>query len=156
MKPTPHPLPIRAPQLSRTRRIAVYAIAGGVWLTGALWVLLHYFFMSEGQFGRAPHPMESWSLAAHGALAFASLWLFGLLWGVHIPAGWRASRRRWTGGIIFAFAAWFVITGYLLYYIGDDDWRDVTILAHWIMGLAAPIPFLLHRFQREPKRTKIP
>ena len=156
MKAPSHPLTVRAPQLSQSRRLTVYAIAGGVWLTGALWVLFHYFFTSEGPFGRTPHPLESWSLAAHGALAFASLWLFGLLWAIHIPAGWRTSRRRWTGGIIFGFVAWFVLTGFLLYYIGDDDWRGATILAHWISGLAAPIPFLLHRFQRETKGKKIP
>ena len=142
----------RPPLLSLTRQIAVYVIAGGVWLTGALWVLLHYFFMGEGPFGPVPHPLEFWSLAGHGAFAFGSLWLFGLLWGVHIPPGWRLVRRRWTGGIMFAFFAWYTVSGYLLYYLGGEEWRETTILLHWTSGLAAPIPFLIHRFQKEPKR----
>ena len=76
-------------QLSRSRLLTVYGISLGIWASGAVWLLLHYFFEQEGQFGPAPHPLEFWSIAAHGAFGFATLWLLGLLWSVHIPAGWR-------------------------------------------------------------------
>ena len=144
------PVP-RAPELSRDRRRAVYLIAGGVWLTGAVWVVAHYFLLEEGPFGPAPHPLEFWSRAAHGAFAFASLWLLGLLWTVHIPAGWRSLRRRWTGGLIFGVSAWLVITGYLLYYLGSDELISTVTFLHWSVGLVSLAIFALHRWARDAR-----
>src|SRR5262249_54829122 len=89
------PLPVRAPRLSQARRLAVYLISSGIWATGALWLLFHYFFVRETAFGPSPHPLEFWSRAAHGAFGFAALWLFGVLWGAHVIEGWRSLRRRW-------------------------------------------------------------
>ena len=76
----------RAPRSFRGR--ARYGLFDqfGLWGTGAAWLLLHYFFVQEGPFGPGPHPLEFWSIAAHGAFAFASLWMIGLLWSVHVPA----------------------------------------------------------------------
>ena len=91
----------RAPALSRSRQLTVYSISLGVWLTGAVWLLAHYFMEQEGAFGPSPHPLEFWSIAAHGAFALATLWMLGLLWAIHIPAGWRSLRRRWTGSLMF-------------------------------------------------------
>jgi len=145
MKRTKPALPARPPQLSRERRRAVYAIGGGIWLTGAAWVLLHYFFVRNGPFGPNPHPLEFWSRAAHGAFGFASLWLFGMLWGAHVTDGWRSLRRRWTGSLMFVLFGWLVVSGYLLYYLGNDGIIGATALLHWSVGLICPLPFLIHR-----------
>lgn len=148
-RPAAKPFP-RAPELSRSRTLTVYSISLGLWGTGAVWLLLHYFFVQEGPFGPGPHPLEFWSIAAHGAFAFASLWLIGLLWSVHIPAGWRSLRRRWSGSLMFGLAAFLILSGYLLYYFGDADLRPVLSVLHWGMGLACPALFLVHRFARDP------
>ena len=137
---------IETPRLTRTRRTVVYGIAGGVWLTGAAWLVLHYFFQRQGEFGAEPNPFEWWSLAAHGLFAFASLWLFGLLWGAHFGAAWRSLRRRVSGVAMFVVFAWLIATGYFLYYVGSDQARSMIAIVHWAVGLAAPIPFILHRF----------
>lgn len=141
---------IRAPiKLSRRRRLWTYGVAAGVWLTGLAWLLLHYFLRRQGEFGPETNPAEPWLLKAHGAFAFACLWLLGLLWAAHIVNGWHARRRRWTGGALFGLAAFLVASGYLLYYAGDDDLRKLVSLAHWIVGLGAAAAFLLHRFVAE-------
>jgi hypothetical protein len=153
-KPTPagaRPFP-RAPELPRSRLLTVYTISLGLWGTGAVWLLLHYFFKQEGSFGPNPHPLEFWSIAAHGAFGFASLWLIGLMWSVHIPAGWRSLRRRWSGSLMFGAAAFLILSGYLLYYFGDADLRPVLSALHWAVGLACPALFLLHRVARDPAR----
>ena len=144
--------PPRPPLLSRERRLAVYGVAAGVWLTGVLWVIAHYFLAAEGEFGPVISPVEFWALASHGGFAFASLWVFGFLWGVHIVAGWRSHRRRWSGGAMFGLIIWLTISGLLLYYLGSDELIAPTMLLHWTTGLAAPLLFLLHRFAREPKK----
>jgi hypothetical protein len=139
----------RAPALSRSRQLTVYSISLGVWLSGAVWLLAHYFMEREGTFGPSPHPLEFWSIAAHGAFALATLWMLGLLWAIHIPAGWRSLRRRWTGSLMFGVAAVLILTGYLLYYLGDADARPALAVLHWVVGLACPALFLMHRFARD-------
>ena len=135
----------RPPLLSPGRRMTVYAMGGGVWFTGAVWLVLNNFLMREGPFGAEPHPLEFWSLAAHGAFGFAALFVCGLVWGVHVVAGWNSRRRRWTGSLTFGLFAWLILSGYLLYYLGDDRLIALTRLGHWLLGLAAPLLFLVHR-----------
>jgi hypothetical protein len=147
MKPLP-PLPARAPQLSRERRRMLYAILIGTWASGALWLAFHHFLMRDTPFGPTPNPFEFWSRAAHGAFAFSAVWLFGVLWGAHVREGWRSLRRRWTGSLMFGLFAWLVVSGYLLYYLGNDWLISTTALLHWSVGLAGPLPFLWHRFGR--------
>lgn len=142
----------RAPELSRSRALTVYTISLGLWLTGAVWLLAHYFLLYEGEFGPLPHPLEFWSIAAHGAFGFASLWLLGLLWSVHIPAGWRSVRRRWSGAVMFGVTAFLVVSGYLLYYLGSAEVLSVVAVLHWAVGLGCPALFLLHRFSRDSAR----
>lgn len=140
----------RAPQLSRGRLLSVYTVSLGLWMSGAVWLIAHYLLVYEGEFGPLPHPLEFWSIAAHGAFGFASLWLIGLLWSVHVPAGWRSLRRRWSGSVMFGVAAFLILSGYLLYYLGNAEVISVVAALHWAVGLACPALFLLHRFSRDP------
>ncbi len=133
-------------KLGARRRWTVYGVALGVWATGALWLAFHNVLKRNTPFGQEPNPLEPWWLKLHGAFAFASVWLFGLLWAAHILGGWSSHRRRWSGGVLFALFGVLIASGYLLYYVGDDSLRTTISLAHWIIGLAAPAPFLWHRF----------
>ena len=40
------------------------------------------------------------------------------------------------------------LTGYLLYYVGDDALRATVSRLHWIAGLGVLVGFFLHRFAR--------
>jgi hypothetical protein len=132
--------------------LTIYSISLGLWISGTIWLLLHYFFVQDDLFGPNPHPLEFWAIAAHGAFGFASLWLLGLLWSVHIPAGWRSLRRRWSGSIMFGVSAFLILSGYLLYYFGNADLRPTLSVIHWAVGLGCPVVFLLHRFARDRTR----
>ena len=79
------------------------------------------------------------------AFAFAAIAVLGLLWGVHIGIGWRSGKRRWSGGVLFGAACFLVLSGYLLYYAGNDDFREILAIAHWGVGLAIAASFLWHR-----------
>lgn len=136
-----HRTPLR---LSRRRRHFIYGVGWLLWGTGALWLVFHYFFMGRGEFGDAPHPSEPWWLRLHAVAAFLALWSFGLVWGVHIVAGWQTRRQRVSGGILFGTLSWLTLTGYLLYYLTDDRWRSVSALAHWVVGLAIPLVLAVH------------
>ena len=130
------------------RRWWIYVIAAGVWLSGGLWLLFHYFLQKQGEFGPSTNPLEPWWLKMHGAFAFASLWMGGLIWGVHITRFWPGRRRRWSGSILTAVFALLILTGYLLYYVADDHARPMISYIHWIIGLLCPTLFLWHRWAR--------
>ena len=77
----------RAARLTQRRRWMVYGVGGGLWLTGILWLIFHYFLARETALGPSPNPLEHWWLSLHGLFAFATLWVLGLLWGAHIVNG---------------------------------------------------------------------
>jgi len=126
-------------------RYLVWPIVLGVWLSGALWLVFHDFLMRPGEFGLTAHPLEQWWLRAHGAFAFASLWLLGFLSVAHVGGRWAWRRQRRSGLVLLAVYIWLVLTGYLLYYAGGDAFRAAVSLGHWTVGLAALIFLLLHR-----------
>jgi len=135
-------------RLSPFRRIAVYTVGIGVWLSGVLWLLFHYLVVDRGPLGPTASPLEPWSLTLHGAFGFAAIWVFGLLWGAHVPAGWSGKRRRLSGGLLVGLLGWLIISGYLLYYVGDEQVRAVASITHWAIGLIVPIGFFAHRYRR--------
>lgn len=138
--------------LGKGRRIALYVICLGVWVSGGLWLLFHYFLAKQGEFGPTANPVEPWWLKLHGAFSFAALWLFGLLWGIHITKLWPHRRSRWSGGGLTGIFALLVVTGYLLYYVADDRARSFISALHWVIGLLSPLVFCWH-LRRRTRRS---
>jgi len=131
------------------RRRLLYLIAAGTWITGATWLVLHYFVRVVDAFGfDNPHPQQRLWLIIHAAFSFAAVWMFGALWSDHVVRGWKAGLRKPTGGTLFAVVAWLTVSGCALYYLGSDDWRSWTSLAHWIIGLLAIVLFFMHLRKR--------
>ncbi len=142
--------PLRLPKL---RRWTVYYVSLACWTTGALWLIFRYFLRTEGKFGYKAHPLESWWLTLHAGFSFWVIWLFGLLWSIHIVRGWNANWRRWSGGFLTGFAFILTVTGVGLYYL-PQNWRAWSSLIHWIVGLATLGIFLIHWLSKSlPKRT---
>jgi hypothetical protein len=119
-------------------------VGWGLWLSGVIWLLFHYFFMRDTAFGPQPHPLEIWTLRLHAAFGFFALWSFGMVWSAHIVGGWYTRRQRWSGGSAFAVLGLLVISGYLIYYLIDDEWHSGVALVHWIVGLSLPCFMALH------------
>lgn len=135
-------------RLSRGQRNLIYLIGAGAWLSGVLWLVLHNFCARPGEFGLAPHPLEPWSLRTHAAFAFAAIWLFGMLSAVHVQKGWNSRRKRYSGVALVSSFAVLILSGYLLYYVGDERARPVVSTLHWLLGAVAPLAFLAHRLKR--------
>lgn len=143
----------KAGTLGFRHRWALYGVGIGVWLSGGVWLLYHYFLVRPGEFGPETNPLEPWWLRVHGAFAFAALWFFGLLWAVHITKLWPHKRRRWSGGLLTAVFTVLIVSGYLLYYVGDERVRPVLSGIHWSVGLGTPLLFAWHRLTRRKRRT---
>jgi hypothetical protein len=148
------PREFRAMKLPPALRAAVYAICAGVWLTGGTWLVFHYFLRTEGPFGFRNSPLEAWCLKAHGAFSFASLWLLGQMWSVHVMRGWAMRWRRWSGGSLVGAAFVLILTGYGLYYVDSKAWHDWIGIVHWIVGIAALPLFLIHWSSKAVPRRK--
>src|SRR5579871_1994568 len=132
-------------RLRQTLRGWIIGIGAGVWATGAGWLVVHYWLKAGGPFGLETNPQEPWWLRAHGAFAFLAIWTAGILWGLHVVNAWGQHRRRWSGGALFGAVILVILTGYLLYYAGADRARAVISDVHWIVGLALPAAYLVHR-----------
>jgi len=132
-------------RLSRPRRAGLTVVGVGLWLSGTAWILFHYFLTRPGQFGPSPHPLDPWWLRLHGAFAMAVIWSAGLLWAAHIVNGWRSGRRRVSGVFLAGILGWLILSGYLLYYVGDEAAREWISRLHWIIGLSLPALYVTHR-----------
>jgi hypothetical protein len=123
---------------------AVYAATAALAISGIIWLVLHYFFAVPGKYGPQIHPLEPWMLRLHGAAAMAGLIIYGSLLPVHIRRAWSMRRNIALGIALVAFMLLLTITGYLLYYAGDEDTRPLISAAHWILGLAVPALLVWH------------
>ena len=75
--------------------------------------------------------------------ALPAVWIYGFLWQIHIKPGWKANRQRWSGGAFWSLVLLMIVSGYALYYIGDDAVRDWVSVTHWLAGIPALVIFLV-------------
>lgn len=123
-----------------------------LWLTGAAWVLLHYFGEVQGEFGPETNPAQPWLLRLHGLVLIPAILALGSLLVVHIPKGWGDKGQRVVGIALTVFFGALVLSGYMLYYVGDDSLRDFSSLFHWVIGILIPAIFLWHYSHRYSNR----
>jgi len=114
-------------------RVSIYAVVTLLVLSGALW---------EAGIARAM------LMKLHGAAAMASLVAFGALLARHVSCGWATKANRTTGVVMLAALLWLVVSGYLLYYAGDEGLRGYASQTHFWVGLALAGMFALHQGRR--------
>lgn len=144
----------RGIQLSTRHKRWFYSVTVLLFLSGAVWVL--FSWLAEHNEKRADlfHLLKSWSLKLHGAAAMAFLIALGILIPTHMKRAWQARRNRVNGAFFVTMITILVLTGYGLYYFGDEHWRSAASWIHLILGFAAPALLALHIWQgrRETRR----
>jgi hypothetical protein len=115
-----------------------------LFLSGALWLIFHYFFAVKTEFGEGPHPLQQWWLKLHGLAAMAALIIFGSLLLGHIRRAWHHHQNRISGGGMVALVILLTLSGYALYYFGGEKSRPIISASHWIIGIAALSLLVLH------------
>ena len=142
----------RSARLARWQ-IMLLAISGALlWLSGAAWLLLHYFGQMQGEFGPEINPLEPWLLRLHGLVLIPALIGLGGLLVAHIPKGWKDVPQRNIGLGLTGLVIVLIVSGYLLYYLGDETLRSWTSIAHWSIGLLVPTIFIWHYVHGQSKR----
>ena len=123
---------------------AVYGATAVLALSGIIWLVLHYFLAAPGEYGPQVNPLEPWMLRLHGAAAMAGLVIYGSLLPVHVRRAWSIRRNIALGIGLVTIMLLLTLTGYLLYYSGDETTRPVISAAHWLPGLAVPALLVWH------------
>jgi hypothetical protein len=150
---TPGELAVRAARrvsMSRALRATILTVCALLWLSGALWLLLHELFPARNEFGTLPNLWEAPLMRLHGLIGVAAVFLFGWVGAGHILARWSALANRLSGLWLMGFAIVLVLSGYALYYTtgafhagasGVHEWLGllaiVAALAHWLRIRAA-------------------
>ena len=153
-------------RLGRHHRQWIYAIGGSLVGSGIGWLIAHYLLVDADSIGEAHHPSEPWWLRLHGAAVMAFLVVLGTILPGHVRRAWAARKNCAptvrknvvTGIVMLSLLVALMLTGYALYYSGDEDLRPYISTGHWVLGLAAAVGFYQHRrgrLQRGSKRNPV-
>jgi hypothetical protein len=133
----------RGLQLSRRHRQTLYAVSLTLLLSGVAWAWIQHL----DQTGQAPENLRGWKtclIALHGWSAMLFVLLFGTLLAGHVRRAWHARRNRKNGVLVVSVVGVLTLSGYALYYIGNETRRAVTSDLHLWLGIAAPVFLILH------------
>lgn len=133
--------PIR---LSRRHERWIYAVGALVLVSGLGWLADHYLFAGSAEFGDTHAASEPLWLRLHGAAAMLGLIVFGSLFPSHIVRAWFSRTNYMSGLVMLALMTLLVLTGYGLYYLGDEQIRTWISAVHWLAGLVAAMSIVLH------------
>lgn len=134
-----------SPIAARRPVLWLYATGTLLWASGLAWLASHYLVSSRDAFGELSHPWDAVWLRWHGAAMMAFLVALGALLPTHIVPAWRRRTNRWSGLVMLAVVAVLTLSGYGLYYAGDEQLRRSISAIHWGVGLCAAVALLAHR-----------
>ena len=135
---------IERTRIGNLHRWILYLTTGVIWLSGLIWILFHYFGVHHTDAGEIHSSMEPLAMKIHGAAAMAFMIVIGSLIPVHVRRGLALKRNLFSGIFLIANCAVLIMTGWVLYYLGTEQIRNVVSLIHWILGLALPLLIYLH------------
>ncbi|HEY1770128.1 MAG TPA: hypothetical protein VGG02_07720 [Chthoniobacterales bacterium] len=122
-------------------RWLLYLASGALFVTGIAWAGLRYLIPETEEW---TGPWKADALKIHGAFAMVLLVLVGMLLSTHVRVAWRARRNRSNGVFFLSSLGLLVVTGYGLYYFGDERLRSWTSWIHLGVGALLPVFFILH------------
>jgi magnesium-transporting ATPase (P-type) len=130
-------------QISRRHRLTLYAVSLTLFLSGVCWAWIHHLD-EAGRAGEDLVKLKQPLIAVHGFSAMAFVLLLGTLLAGHVRRAWHA-RKNWKNGVFFLAAiSLLTLSGYALYYLGDENWRNAAGHFHLWLGVMAPAFLVLH------------
>jgi hypothetical protein len=117
-------------------RTLAYVVLGVLSLSGIVWMIVQTTTDNAGDF---PALLSK----IHGAAAMMALALLGYL-VTHIRKGWKAKKNRLSGATLLSVYLLLILSGYGLYYAGDENFRR--FISHWHawIGVAMVALLLIH------------
>ena len=134
-------------------RVTTYVVFTVLWLSGCIWLVLHEFFATQGEFGTVQHPWEPALLLMHGVIAVFAVYVLGWLTARHITEKLEQSRRLVSGFALLVLLFVLSISGFALFFLTDDRVRAWSSDLHEILGLTITLFAVEHWFFGKPKRA---
>jgi hypothetical protein len=128
----------RGLQLSRRHRLTLYTASLALFVSGVAWAWANHLDESA-QAGEAVRQLKPTLLKIHGFSALAFVLLLGTLLPGHVRRAWHAHKNRGNGVFFLTATSLLTLSGYALYYLGDEGWRNATSQFHLWLGVAAPV-----------------
>ncbi len=116
-------------------RYTIYVCAGGVWLSGCLWLIVHVYFATPSDFGVERHPWEPTLLWIHGVLSIGFAYVFGWIMARHASEAWRQRKRRVSGGLLTFVVTVLSVSGFMLFFVTDANLQTQSARIHEVIGL---------------------
>jgi hypothetical protein len=133
----------RGLQLSGRQKTLLYTASLSLFLSGSSWAWIHHL----DETGRASDELlkwKTWLISIHGMSAMVFVLTLGMMLATHVRRSWHARKNRKNGIFFLGAVALLTLSGYLLYYLGDENWRAACSRFHLWLGLAAPFFLVLH------------
>lgn len=125
-------------------RRTLYFLFGLSWFSGTAFFILSRFCMVEGEFGPQRHPWQFPMLMIHGASAFIVMFYFGFIMASHVPITWKLKKIRVIGIILASVILFQMVTAYLLYYMANEELRELVANLHALVGFLLPLVLMIH------------
>lgn len=135
--------PVRA-KIPLPYRLTLIGVILTSWTTGITIYILQKWVRVQGEFGLTYHPSLSNFRQIHGAAAFAMMIIYGYILAAHVPSGWKQRRQRKLGLLLLALQFLLIISGYIIYYTGNENLFYLTATTHIITGLTFPLILIAH------------
>lgn len=146
--------------VGRRQRWALYAVCALLWASAGGWWLLAGERLSAAPGAPFEAAAELWRprlLAVHGLAAYLFLVVCGSFVPRHMRRAFSAKANRGSGISTVAAAAVLAVSGWGLYYLGDEAWREAARLVHDLLGFLLPVGLFLHvLFGRRWRRLRGP
>lgn len=139
---------------SKTYRRCLYGMFLLSWCSGTGFFILKTWFVQEGEYGLVKHAWQYPALQVHGAMAFLMMIGFGFVLGAHVPRSWKSKKKRKTGILLLTLPSLSIFSGYLLYYIAQDTFREWLEYTHLAIGFLLPFALILHITIKIKKKAK--
>ena len=129
--------------MNATIRRLLYVSVLALIVTGVLYAIPRYADL-YGDLDLTPVVAPSLLMKVHGAFALWVTLLLGIIWQAHVRLRMRRPFNRRVGFTLAAILVLLTVSGYLLYYVGDRELREVTSLAHTALGAAVLVVIVWH------------
>ncbi len=121
-----------------------YSVFGILFFSGVAWLGVRYLGDLNNEFDAPYSFLGPALLKVHGAAAMASLVVLGVLIPSHMRRAWARRRNRTAAILILACCGLLILSGYGLYYCGDENLRFLISGFHSAAGCLLPFVLIWH------------
>ncbi len=122
--------------MTRFERWSVWTTSAATIASGAVYLWMKYFMVSDEPYAVINHPLQPWVLKIHILVSPLLVFALGLIALKHVAAHLRRKVKggRRSGLLLAASAGPMVVSGYLIQVLTNEQWLRIAALTHILTG----------------------